>query len=150
MKLTTNLLKDPRTLAITMAASAFLLAAMAIYQTSTTKTQRIAVADMQSIMDAQKLVWVQKMRLGEKTQVIASSREFQQKIEGALTDLTVGCRIRCYGYYANHHGASRFIYFGNSKAASNTRRRNFLGLSHDEKGSSLNERERFAPCSQPF
>ena len=58
MKLTTNLLKDPRTLAITMAASAFLLAAMAIYQTSTTKTQRIAVADMQSIMDAQKLVWV--------------------------------------------------------------------------------------------
>ena len=89
MKLTTNLLKDPRTLAITMAASAFLLAAMAIYQTSTTKTQRIAVADMQSIMDAQKLVWVQKMRLGEKTQVIASSREFQQKIEGVLTDLTV-------------------------------------------------------------
>lgn len=89
MKLTTNLLKDPRTLAITMAASAFLLAAMAIYQTSATKTQRIAVADMQSIMDAQKLVWVQKMRLGEKTQVVASSREFQQKLEGVLTDLTV-------------------------------------------------------------
>ena len=81
MKLTTNLLKDPKTLAITVAASAFLLTAMAIYQTSTTKTQRIAVADMQSIMDAQKLVWVQKMRLGEKGQVIASSKEFQQKLE---------------------------------------------------------------------
>lgn len=89
MKLTMNLLRDPRTLAITMSASAFLLAGISVYQTSTTKTQTIAVADMQSIMDAQKLAWLQRMRLGEKSQVIVSSREFQQKLEGVLTDLTV-------------------------------------------------------------
>lgn len=89
MKLIMNLLRDPRTLAITMSASAFLLAGISVYQTSTTKTQTIAVADMQSIMDAQKLAWLQRMRLGEKSQVIVSSREFQQKLEGVLTDLTV-------------------------------------------------------------
>lgn len=84
-----NLLRDPRTLAITMSASAFLLAGISVYQTSTTKTQTIAVADMQSIMDAQKLVWLQRMRLGEKSEVIASSREFQDKLEGVLNDITV-------------------------------------------------------------
>lgn len=89
MKVTMNMLRDPRTLAITMSASAFLLAGISVYQTSTTKTQTIAVADMQSIMDAQKLAWLQRMRLGEKSQVIVSSREFQQKLEGVLTDLTV-------------------------------------------------------------
>lgn len=89
MKLIMNLLRDPRTLAITMSASAFLLAGISVYQTSTTKTQTIAVADMQSIMDAQKLVWLQRMRLGEKSQVIASSREFQDKLEGVLNDITV-------------------------------------------------------------
>lgn len=89
MKLIMNLLRDPRTLAITMSASAFLLAGISVYQTSTTKTQTIAVADMQSIMDAQKLVWLQRMRLGEKSQVIASSREFQDKLEGVLNDIAV-------------------------------------------------------------
>lgn len=89
MKLIMNLLRDPRTLAITMSASAFLLAGISVYQTSTTKTQTIAVADMQSIMDAQKLVWLQRMRLGEKSEVIASSREFQDKLEGVLNDITV-------------------------------------------------------------
>ena len=89
MKLIMNLLRDPRTLAITMSASAFLLAGISVYQTSTTKTQTIAVADMQSIMDAQKLAWLQRMRLGEKSQVIASSREFQDKLEGVLNDITL-------------------------------------------------------------
>lgn len=89
MKLIMNLLRDPRTLAITMSASAFLLAGISVYQTSTTKTQTIAVADMQSIMDAQKLAWLQRMRLGEKSQVIASSREFQDKLKGVLNDITV-------------------------------------------------------------
>lgn len=89
MKLIMNLLRDPRTLAITMSASAFLLAGISVYQTSITKTQTIAVADMQSIMDAQKLAWLQRMRLGEKSQVIASSREFQDKLEGVLNDITV-------------------------------------------------------------
>ena len=89
MNLIMNLLRDPRTLAITMSASAFLLAGISVYQTSTTKTQTIAVADMQSIMDAQKLAWLQRMRLGEKSQVIASSREFQDKLEGVLNDITV-------------------------------------------------------------
>ena len=89
MKLIMNLLRDPRTLAITMSASAFLLAGISVYQTYTTKTQTIAVADMQSIMDAQKLAWLQRMRLGEKSQVIASSREFQDKLEGVLNDITL-------------------------------------------------------------
>ncbi len=82
-------LKDPRTIAVLLSAHALGLAIATLYFVKSNEPQRIATADMQSIMDAQKLVWVQKMRAGEKDQVIASSRAFQQKLEGILAEITV-------------------------------------------------------------
>lgn len=44
----------------------------------------IATADIQAVMDAQKLVWVKRMKAGEGTQVLNDSRDFQRKLEQAL------------------------------------------------------------------
>ena len=44
----------------------------------------IATADLQAVMDAQKLVWVQQMKAGEGTQVLNDSRDFQRKFEQVL------------------------------------------------------------------
>lgn len=44
----------------------------------------IATADIQAVMDAQKLVWVQRMKAGEGTQVLNDSRDFQRKLEQVL------------------------------------------------------------------
>lgn len=47
----------------------------------------IATADIQAVMDAQKLVWVQRMKAGERTQVLNDSRDFQRKLEQVLARL---------------------------------------------------------------
>ena len=47
----------------------------------------IATADIQAVMDAQKLVWVQRMKAGEGTQVLNGSRDFQRKLEQVLASL---------------------------------------------------------------
>lgn len=47
----------------------------------------IATADIQAVMDAQKLVWVQRMKAGEGTQVLNDSRDFQRKLEQVLARL---------------------------------------------------------------
>lgn len=47
----------------------------------------IATADIQAVMDAQKLVWVQRMKAGEGTQVLKDSRDFQRKLEQVLARL---------------------------------------------------------------
>ena len=44
----------------------------------------IATADIQVVMDAQKLVWVKRMKAGEGTQVLNDSRDFQRKLEQVL------------------------------------------------------------------
>lgn len=44
----------------------------------------IATADIQTVMDAQKLVWVKRMKAGEGTQVLNDSRDFQRKLEQVL------------------------------------------------------------------
>lgn len=44
----------------------------------------IATADIQAAMDAQKLVWVKRMKAGEGTQVLNDSRDFQRKLEQVL------------------------------------------------------------------
>ena len=44
----------------------------------------IATADIQAVMDAQKLVWVKRMKAGEGTQVLNDSRDFQRKLEQVL------------------------------------------------------------------
>lgn len=44
----------------------------------------IATADIQAVMDAQKLVWVKRMKAGEGTQVLNDSRDFQKKLEQVL------------------------------------------------------------------
>ena len=47
----------------------------------------IATADIQAVMDAQKLVWVKRMKAGEGTQVLNDSRDFQRKLEQVLARL---------------------------------------------------------------
>lgn len=47
----------------------------------------IATADIQAVMDAQKLVWVKRMKAGEATQVLNDSRDFQRKLEQVLARL---------------------------------------------------------------
>lgn len=47
----------------------------------------IATADIQAVMDAQKLVWVQRMKEGEGIQVLNDSRDFQRKLEQVLARL---------------------------------------------------------------
>lgn len=47
----------------------------------------IATVDIQAVMDAQKLVWVQQMKAGEGTQVLNDSRDFQRKLEQVLARL---------------------------------------------------------------
>lgn len=47
----------------------------------------IATADIQAVMDAQKLIWVQQMKAGEGTQVLNDSRDFQRKLEQVLARL---------------------------------------------------------------
>ncbi|MDM8087101.1 TrbI F-type domain-containing protein [Parasutterella secunda] len=47
----------------------------------------IATADIQAVMDAQKLVWIQRMKTGEGTQVLNDSRDFQRKLEQVLARL---------------------------------------------------------------
>lgn len=47
----------------------------------------IATADIQAVMDAQKLVWIQQMKAGEGTQVLNGSRDFQRKLEQVLAHL---------------------------------------------------------------
>lgn len=44
----------------------------------------IATADIQAVMDAQKLVWVKRMKAGEGTHVLNDSRDFQRKLEQVL------------------------------------------------------------------
>ena len=83
-----KLLKDPRAIAVLLSAHALGLSLATLYLVKTNESQHIATADMQTIMDAQKLVWVQRMRQGERDKVIAESREFQQKLEGVLADIT--------------------------------------------------------------
>lgn len=48
----------------------------------------IATADIQAVMDAQKLVWVKRMKAGEGTQVLNDSRDFQRKLEQVLARIT--------------------------------------------------------------
>lgn len=47
----------------------------------------IATADIQAVMDAQKLVWVKRMKAGEGTQVLNDSRDFQRKLEQVLAGI---------------------------------------------------------------
>lgn len=47
----------------------------------------VATADIQAVMDAQKLVWVQRMKAGEGAQVLNDSQDFQRKLEQVLARL---------------------------------------------------------------
>ena len=80
-------LKDPKTIAILFAAHALGLSMAALYITANTTQQQIVIADMQTIMDAQKLVWVKRMKEGATTEVLKESGEFQQKLESVLAQI---------------------------------------------------------------
>lgn len=78
--------KDPKTVPIFLATAALVLSGYAFFQNiSRHHSPQIAVADMQSIMDAQKLIWVERMKKGNSADVLNDSRNFQSKLQGVLT-----------------------------------------------------------------
>ena len=83
-----KLLKDPRAIAVLLSAHALGLSLATLYLEKTNEPQQIATADMQTIMDSQKLIWVKRMKEGGTTQVLKESGEFQQKLETILTQIS--------------------------------------------------------------
>ena len=82
-----KLLKDPRAIAVLLSAHALGLSLATLYLVKANETQHIATADMQTIMDSQKLIWVKRMKEGGTTQVLKESGEFQQKLESVLAQI---------------------------------------------------------------
>ena len=80
-------LKEPRTLIFILVAHALGLATLALYATYSTQPKKLATADMQFIMDAQKLQWVKRMKEGDTSQVLVDSKAFRQKLDVILAQI---------------------------------------------------------------
>lgn len=81
------LLKKPFLWALLLAGLAFCLSFATWFKSGHINTQKIVVADIEAITDAQKLVWVQGMKNGHTEKVIGESRLFEQKLQTALKDI---------------------------------------------------------------
>lgn len=82
----TLLLKKPSVWALLLAGLSLCLS-LATRLNTGTGNQKIVVADIEAITDAQKLVWVQGMKNGHTEKVISESRAFHQKLQKVLKDL---------------------------------------------------------------
>lgn len=80
-------LKEPRTLIFILVAHALGFATLALYVTYSTQPKNLATADMQFIMDAQKLQWVKRMKEGDTSQVLMDSKAFRQKFDAILAQI---------------------------------------------------------------
>ena len=86
MKKLPVLFKDPKTVPIFLATAALVLSGYVFFQNlSQRHSPQVAVADMQSIMDAQKLIWVERMKKGNSADVLNDSRNFQSKLQAVLS-----------------------------------------------------------------
>lgn len=81
------LLKKPFLWTLLLAVLAFSLSIAAWLKGGHINTQKIVVADIEAITDAQKLVWVQGMKNGHTEKVIGESRLFEQKLKKVLEEL---------------------------------------------------------------
>lgn len=80
-------LKNPNTLVFILVAHALGFAALALYAAYSAQPKNIATADMQFIMDAQKLQWVKRMKEGDTSQVLMDSKAFRQKLDVILAQI---------------------------------------------------------------
>lgn len=81
------LLKKPFLWALLLAGLAFCLSFATWFKSGHINTQKIVVADIEAITDAQKLVWVRGMKNGHTEKVIEESRLFEQKLKKVLEEL---------------------------------------------------------------
>ena len=77
-----------KNVSLVLSMSALVMAATTlVFLFKNQNSTAIATADIQAVMDAQKLVWVQRMKAGEGTLVLNDSRNFQSKLEQVLARL---------------------------------------------------------------
>ena len=77
-----------KNVSLVLSMSALVMAATTlVFLFKNQNSTAIATADIQAVMDAQKLVWVQRMKTGEGTLVLNDSRNFQRKLEQVLARL---------------------------------------------------------------
>lgn len=77
-----------KNVSLVLSMSALVMAATTlVFLFKNQNSTAIATADIQAVMDAQKLVWVQRMKAGEGTLVLNDSRNFQRKLEQVLARL---------------------------------------------------------------
>lgn len=82
-----KIFKDPKTIAILLAGHALALSIAAMYLSAGHTPSQIATADMQMILDSQKLLWVKRMKEGDANAVLKDSGKFQQKLQFILNDI---------------------------------------------------------------
>lgn len=82
-----KIFKDPKTIAILLASHALALSIAAMYLSAGHTSSQIATADMQMILDSQKLLWVKRMKEGDANAALKDSGEFQQKLQFILNDI---------------------------------------------------------------
>lgn len=82
-----HLVKNPFVWTLLLTSLTFCFSLAAWLNTTLPKNQKIAVADIEAITDAQKLIWVKEMKNGQTEKVIGESRAFEQKLQTALKDI---------------------------------------------------------------
>lgn len=82
------LVKNPLVWSLVLTGFALCFSIAAWLKSSSSTNQKIVVADIETITDAQKLVWVQGMKNGHTEKVIGESRAFEQKMQKVLKDLS--------------------------------------------------------------
>lgn len=82
-----KIFKDPKTITILLASHALALSIAAMYLSAAHTPSQIATADMQMILDSQKLLWVKRMKEGDANAVLKDSGKFQQKLQFILNDI---------------------------------------------------------------
>ena len=82
-----HLVKNPFVWTLVLMGLTFCFSLATWLNTTLPKNQKIAVANIEAITDAQKLIWVKEMKNGHTEKVIGESRAFEQKLQTALKDI---------------------------------------------------------------
>lgn len=81
-------LMDPRVPLALLLPLTLVFSLLALYWTTENDSSHLVVADIEAVMDAQKLVWVQSMKEGRTEAVLQESRQFNAKLQKVLEDVT--------------------------------------------------------------
>ena len=80
--------KNPLVWALVLAGLALCFSFAAWLKSPNATDQKIVVADIEAVTDAQKLVWVREMKNGHTEKVISESRAFEQRLQKVLKELS--------------------------------------------------------------